>query len=62
MRFAKPRFSSLFVKSDIKKLLAGEKVNGSIFAYEENLRHIRFDDDEWFEDYVTDEDMCDFEW
>ena len=50
------------MKSDIKKLLAGEKVNGSIFAYEENLRHIRFDDDEWFEDYVTDEDMCDFEW
>ena len=48
------------MKSDIKKLLAGEKVNGLIFAYEENLRHIRFDDDdEWFEDYVTDEDMYD---
>ena len=39
VRFAKPPFSPLFMKSDIKKLLAGEKVNGLIFAYEENLRH-----------------------
>ena len=49
------------MKSDIKKLLAGKKVNGSIFAYEENLRRFDDDDDEWFEDYVTDEDMYDFE-
>ena len=39
VRFAKPTFSPLFMKSDIKNLLAGEKVNRSIFAYEENLCH-----------------------
>ena len=27
-----------------------------------NLRRFDDDDDEWFEDYVTDEDMYDFEW